>query len=165
MATRHVEAERRRSRTRARIGQLERFTGERRRGGKRGLSTGRVRLPEHEVAPGGGVGVPPSAMKAQVGVPRWRGGVDESRDASGTSLSIWAEARRVGESVRACRQWAIRRCGTSLSPEGQGVNRSRLLLSRESRSDRAQRDRRARHASRTSSGSQASLHHPGSRLG
>ena len=34
-----------------------------------------------------------------------------------TSLSVWAEARRVGESVRACRQWAIRRCGTTLSPD------------------------------------------------
>ena len=54
---------------------------------------------------------------------------NESSDACGASLSVdWAEARRVGESVRACRQWAIRRCGPTLSSEGPGVKGMRSLL-------------------------------------
>jgi len=44
------------------------------------------------------------------------------------SLSVGAEARRVGYSLGACRRRAIRGCGASLSFEGRWVNSMSRLL-------------------------------------
>src|SRR4029077_3362004 len=87
---------------------------------------GGVRLSENEVAAGGGVG------RATAGDEQRDTG-DDHRRAGTKSRTHWTSlslGRRPSASaiLRAGRQWAIRRCGTTLSPQAQGVKSMRSLL-------------------------------------
>src|SRR3989442_10839598 len=55
-------------------------------------------------------------------------GLGRNRERIGPPCHLGAEAGCVGESVRARQQWAIRRCGATLSPEARGVKSMKRLL-------------------------------------